>query len=799
MLDLRDNGGGLLDEGVLVAVASSSPRGRSSPRAGASRRRGLHGDAATRSTQDVPVVVLVDGGTASASEIVTGALQDRDRATVVGHPHVRQGRLPGDRAALERRRARHHRRRVLHAQRAQPRRAKGNERGGHHARTCRQDDRTTRSDEALDEALRRRSSASSPRKPAGERPSGPRRRRRGRPRAARAASSPREPFFDRAARRHQRRARPAGRAPGDLVLVAPTGPRAGPRQGRAADRAPGRRARRDRGADARPRSAPALRPGGRARRAGGGGEPAGRDARRAPRPHATCRPSRSTRRPRKRLRRRDLRRARSTASASASGSTSPMSRRTCRPAAAGRPRGAPARRRASTSRARSSRCCPEALSNGACSLRPGEDRLAVTVELDFDGDAVVPDAPSTARVIRSDARLDYPQRGPRLRRRRARRGAVGGSRWRPRATVAAALEARRAGTRRAGGRVGSSREFAFDRDGHVTGRRAEEQTESHRLIEHLMIAANEAVAGLLEDRGLPALYRVHEQPDRPRRRAARRASSRRSTSRPRRCPTTLSPTQAARRRRRDLARSSPSTCGARGHGRRGFTVARPALAEAGLLLAASTSATPGLRSPRYCHFTSPIRRYPGPRLPPRAAGRDRRGRGRAARERARGAGVVVLGARARRDGRSSAAPTTSRAASCSSGGCSRRGWEPEFDGRDHRRDRRGRVRRLRRTGSRGMLPVRRLRGDWWELNELQTMLVGSKSGAALRARRPGRGAGSTRRRAARPRGPLAGPAIRVGLMAACQEAQGRPRRRRHEPPGGATATTSSTRSRRGWC
>ena len=38
------------------------------------------------------------------------------------------------------------------------------------------------------------------------------------------------------------------------------------------------------------------------------------------------------------------------------------------------------------------------------------------------------------------------------------------------------------------------------------------QTESHRLIEHLMIAANEAVARLLSDSGTPCLYRVHERP-----------------------------------------------------------------------------------------------------------------------------------------------------------------------------------------------------------------------------------------------------------------------------------------------
>ena len=35
-------------------------------------------------------------------------------------------------------------------------------------------------------------------------------------------------------------------------------------------------------------------------------------------------------------------------------------------------------------------------------------------------------------------------------------------------------------------------------------------------------------------------------------------------------------------------------------------------------------------------------------------------------------------------------------------------------------------------GYEGLLPVRRLRGDWWELNELETMLVGSQSGGAIR-------------------------------------------------------------------
>ena len=83
VLDLRGNGGGLLSEGVLVSSIFIedgeivSVRGRHRPE----RTQDAQGDAID---EKIPVVTLVDGGSASASEIVTGALRDRHRAKVVG-------------------------------------------------------------------------------------------------------------------------------------------------------------------------------------------------------------------------------------------------------------------------------------------------------------------------------------------------------------------------------------------------------------------------------------------------------------------------------------------------------------------------------------------------------------------------------------------------------------------------------------------------------------------------------------------------------------------------------------------
>ena len=91
ILDLRDNPGGLLDEGVKVAdrfISNGvivSTEGRNPKNA---EKEFAH---ASGTEADYPVVVLVNGYTASASEIVAGALQDHKRAVVVGERSFGKG------------------------------------------------------------------------------------------------------------------------------------------------------------------------------------------------------------------------------------------------------------------------------------------------------------------------------------------------------------------------------------------------------------------------------------------------------------------------------------------------------------------------------------------------------------------------------------------------------------------------------------------------------------------------------------------------------------------------------------
>src|SRR3954464_2055598 len=83
VFDLRENGGGLLNEAVQIA-SIFIPDGKIVSTKGRARPEHVYNATGGAISGKIPVVVLVDKNSASASEIVTGALQDRHRAKVVG-------------------------------------------------------------------------------------------------------------------------------------------------------------------------------------------------------------------------------------------------------------------------------------------------------------------------------------------------------------------------------------------------------------------------------------------------------------------------------------------------------------------------------------------------------------------------------------------------------------------------------------------------------------------------------------------------------------------------------------------
>ena len=101
VIDLRNNPGGLLDQAIMVSDAFLtkgeivSTRGRNAEETQRFPAKGKVKDL----VGGKPLVVLINGGSASASEIVAGALQDHKRATAHGHALVRQGLSADDHSA----------------------------------------------------------------------------------------------------------------------------------------------------------------------------------------------------------------------------------------------------------------------------------------------------------------------------------------------------------------------------------------------------------------------------------------------------------------------------------------------------------------------------------------------------------------------------------------------------------------------------------------------------------------------------------------------------------------------------
>ncbi len=241
---------------------------------------------------------------------------------------------------------------------------------------------------------------------------------------------------------------------------------------------------------------------------------------------------------------------------------------------------------------------PHALSNDLCSLVPGKDRLTLTAFLELDAGGALTGTRFGKTAIRSAHRLSYEEAQAILDGRE-----TGPGRTDPglRRDLQGLLRvARRFRERR---RARGSLEFdlpeayiQLDEDGVPVHVRRRERLASHRLVEDLMIAANEAVARWAIEEGVPVLYRIHEEPDGERIEPLQLLAAEFGFSFPSRNP-----------RPRDFQRLLDAV---KGRVEEPVVSVQVLKSLARARYAASNEGHFGLASPAYLHFTSPIRRYP---------------------------------------------------------------------------------------------------------------------------------------------------------------------------------------------
>lgn len=157
---------------------------------------------------------------------------------------------------------------------------------------------------------------------------------------------------------------------------------------------------------------------------------------------------------------------------------------------------------------------PEQLSNGVCSLRPNEDKFTMSIFMDIDACGETVNARLARTITRSKARLVYDDvnalfAGDEV---QAEKMAAVADTLREMRGLAKKLRARR----EAMGCIDFDTEepvFVLDEAGEPVEIIKRERGDAEMMIEDFMLAANEAVARIARERGLPLLYRVHEKPD----------------------------------------------------------------------------------------------------------------------------------------------------------------------------------------------------------------------------------------------------------------------------------------------
>ena len=158
---------------------------------------------------------------------------------------------------------------------------------------------------------------------------------------------------------------------------------------------------------------------------------------------------------------------------------------------------------------------PERLSNDICSLRAGVDRLTVSALIELDRKGRMVDYRLTPSVIRSRERMTYTEVSDII----ASPSGETASRYAHIRDLVAAMHeltlilVERRQLRGAIDFDLPEAELRFNDEGRIAGIVRSERNIAHRLIEEFMLLANETVATHLESLRMPALYRVHEEPD----------------------------------------------------------------------------------------------------------------------------------------------------------------------------------------------------------------------------------------------------------------------------------------------
>jgi len=240
---------------------------------------------------------------------------------------------------------------------------------------------------------------------------------------------------------------------------------------------------------------------------------------------------------------------------------------------------------------------PGTLSNGICSLNPLEDRYTVTATMQFDSNGRVLNASFHPSLIRSTMRLTY----------EAVEKAIVENDRKTRRKIEPCLAAltdmaELAGlitcTREQRGSIDfdlPEPEVILDIKGGIRQIVRSSRLYSHRIIEEFMIAANEAVARYFEARNIPALYRVHEPPEREKLRDFER----------------LLQGLGIGHRKTGTSRALQDVLGSVRGTNYEFIVNRVLLRSMKQARYFSRNKGHyGLASDSYLHFTSPIRRYP---------------------------------------------------------------------------------------------------------------------------------------------------------------------------------------------